>query len=222
VPRYLHLDLSKHVVRNNGRFWLRAHTLWTLWHNKAVYRVFAVIAKAFKMKSVFFVIARIPLSVLTVLRPKESFSLIDVGSALTAFVAFLFFFSPFFLFFFSFFSFLCSKPKVLTKAFYCGAPFFTVCLLLCNICWWFEHFLCLFYQVSNLSNFPNQPNSFCFLCHLSYYWCFNAYVVSFLLDVVWAGRQWILQYISRLFHFASLCIMVLYNVLHVRCNLFCE
>ena len=27
VPRYLHLDLSKHVMRNIGRFRLRAHTL---------------------------------------------------------------------------------------------------------------------------------------------------------------------------------------------------
>ena len=27
VPRYLHLDLSKHVVRSIGRFRLRAHTL---------------------------------------------------------------------------------------------------------------------------------------------------------------------------------------------------
>ena len=27
VPRYLHLDLSKHVMRNISRFRLRAHTL---------------------------------------------------------------------------------------------------------------------------------------------------------------------------------------------------
>ena len=27
VPRYLHLDLSKHVMRNINRFRLRAHTL---------------------------------------------------------------------------------------------------------------------------------------------------------------------------------------------------
>jgi hypothetical protein len=27
VPRYLHLDLSKHIMRNISRFRLRAHTL---------------------------------------------------------------------------------------------------------------------------------------------------------------------------------------------------
>jgi len=40
VPRYLHLDLSKHVMRNISRFRLRAHTLLESWGSSVAWRWF--------------------------------------------------------------------------------------------------------------------------------------------------------------------------------------
>ena len=66
VPRYLYLDLSKHVVRNISRFRLRAHTLRVetgLWQNR-VFLVIVVTVRILTMRSMFYFTARMPVLVL--------------------------------------------------------------------------------------------------------------------------------------------------------------
>ena len=64
VPRYLHLDLTKHVVRNISRFRLRAHTLNLAYGRVETLIAIIVTSRIFRIRSMFYFSAKMPVCVL--------------------------------------------------------------------------------------------------------------------------------------------------------------